>query len=51
MLTNRSLRTIQNTKYTLRKKLNINTGTEGYLLKLSVLDGVQAKALRDQCSR
>lgn len=49
MLTNRSLRTIQNTKYTLRKKLKIQTGTEEYLRNLSVLEGEQAKELRTQC--
>lgn len=50
MMTNRSIRTVETTRYNLRKKLNMKIPTEEYLRNVAIADDKAIQEMRGMCN-
>lgn len=50
MMTNRSIRTVETTRYNLRKKLNMKIPTEEYLRNVAIADDEAIQEMRGMCN-
>lgn len=50
MMTNRSVRTVETTRYNLRKKLNMKIPTEEYLRNVAIADDEAIQEMREMCN-